>query len=153
MTCQCRSMSRTFCASMIQRLVSHAHGQSGSNQKSTRARTGELCTASVILGISSTLRVRSARTRWPVPIPGRTFLFPPWLTRHRSDERRHVPSSWEAACVAVPNLTRAEAAARAELLAVESYDLQLDVTDGAGHPGADTFASTTTIEFACRRPG
>ena len=37
--------------------------------------------------------------------------------------------------VAVPNLTRDDAAARAELLAVQSYDLQLDVTDGAGHAG------------------
>src|SRR6476469_2482609 len=48
MTCQCRSMSRTFFASRIQRLVSQAHGQSGSNQKSTRAVVGALCTASVI---------------------------------------------------------------------------------------------------------
>jgi aminopeptidase N len=55
--------------------------------------------------------------------------------------------------VAVPNLTREEAAARAELLAVQSYDLQLDVTDGTGHPGRDTFRSTTTVEFTCRRPG
>jgi aminopeptidase N len=55
--------------------------------------------------------------------------------------------------VAVPNLTRDDAAARAELLALESYDLQLDVTDGAGHPGRGTFGSTTTVEFTCRRPG
>ena len=32
-----RSMSRTFWTSRIQREVSHAHGQSGSNQKSTLA--------------------------------------------------------------------------------------------------------------------
>ena len=55
--------------------------------------------------------------------------------------------------VAVPNLTRTDAAARAELLTVQSYDLQLDVTDGAGHPGAETFRSTTTVEFSCREPG
>jgi aminopeptidase N len=55
--------------------------------------------------------------------------------------------------VAVPNLTRAEAAARAELLAVQSYDLQLDVTDGGGRAGTGTFASTTTVEFTCHRPG
>ena len=55
--------------------------------------------------------------------------------------------------MAVPNLTRDDAAARAELLAVQSYDLSLDVTDGAGHPGDKTFRSTTTVEFTCRRPG
>jgi aminopeptidase N len=55
--------------------------------------------------------------------------------------------------VAVPNLTRTDAAARAELLAVQSYDLHLDVTDGNGHPGEGTFRSVTTVEFSARRPG
>ena len=55
--------------------------------------------------------------------------------------------------VAVPNLTRTDAAARAEILVVQSYDIQLDVTDGAGHPGDRTFRSTTTVEFASTRPG
>jgi aminopeptidase N len=55
--------------------------------------------------------------------------------------------------VAVPNLTRSDAAARAEILAVQSYDLQLDVTDGAGRAGDHTFRSTTTVEFTCRTPG
>ncbi|MBW8766488.1 MAG: aminopeptidase N [Geodermatophilales bacterium] len=55
--------------------------------------------------------------------------------------------------MAVPNLTRSDAAARAELLDVQSYDLQLDVTDGAGRAGDHTFRSTTTVEFTCRTPG
>ncbi|MPQ97378.1 aminopeptidase N [Modestobacter sp. I12A-02628] len=55
--------------------------------------------------------------------------------------------------MAVPNLTRDEAAARAQLLAVHSYDLQLDVTDGAGRAGVDTFRSTTTVQFQARTPG
>ena len=55
--------------------------------------------------------------------------------------------------VAVPNLTRTDAAARAELLAVQSYDLHLDVTDGDGHPGERTFRSVTTVEFTARRAG
>ncbi|MGY2066223.1 aminopeptidase N [Blastococcus sp. SYSU DS0619] len=55
--------------------------------------------------------------------------------------------------MAVPNLTRTDAAVRAELLAVQSYDISLDVTDGAGHPGERTFRSTTTVEFTCRQPG
>jgi aminopeptidase N len=55
--------------------------------------------------------------------------------------------------VAVPNLTRVDAAARAELLAVQSYDIQLDVTDGDGHPGERTFRSVTTVEFEASRAG
>ncbi|MDR1448820.1 MAG: aminopeptidase N [Propionibacteriaceae bacterium] len=46
------------------------------------------------------------------------------------------------------NLTRQEAEARAALIAVRSYDIALDLTG----PG-DTFASRTTIRFACRQPG
>jgi aminopeptidase N len=55
--------------------------------------------------------------------------------------------------VSVPNLTRTDAAARADLLAVQSYDLQLDLTDGAGHPGEQTFRSITTVEFTSRQAG
>ncbi len=64
-----------------------------------------------------------------------------------------VVPPWEAPDVAAPNLTRIDAAARAELLTVESYDLSLDVTDGAGHAGEHTFESTTTVVFGCRQPG
>ncbi|WP_091112483.1 aminopeptidase N [Geodermatophilus dictyosporus] len=55
--------------------------------------------------------------------------------------------------MAVPNLTRDDAAARARLMAVDSYDLHLDLTDGSGHPGRDTFGSTTTVRFTCSEPG
>jgi aminopeptidase N len=55
--------------------------------------------------------------------------------------------------VSAPNLTRTDAAARAELLDVQAYDLQLDVTDGAGHPGEHTFRSVTTVEFTSRTAG
>jgi aminopeptidase N len=55
--------------------------------------------------------------------------------------------------VAVPNLTRDDAARRAQLLAVDSYDVQFDLTDGAGRPGEHTFGSTTTVRFTCREPG
>ncbi len=51
------------------------------------------------------------------------------------------------------NLTRDEAAARAGLLAVSSYDVHLDLTDGSGAPGEGTFATTSTIRFTCREPG
>ena len=55
--------------------------------------------------------------------------------------------------MAVPNLTRDDAAARARLLAVEGYDVRFDLTDGAGHAGEHTFGSTTTVRFTCREPG
>jgi aminopeptidase N len=59
--------------------------------------------------------------------------------------------------VAAPNLTRTAAEQRAALLTVPGstieYAIELDLTDGAGRPGTETFASTTTVRFACARPG
>jgi aminopeptidase N len=55
--------------------------------------------------------------------------------------------------VAVPNLTRGDARARAELLHVESYEIALDLTDGGGKPSDRTFRSTTTIRFRAARAG
>ncbi|WP_205475003.1 aminopeptidase N [Nocardioides sp. SYSU D00038] len=46
------------------------------------------------------------------------------------------------------NLTRDEAAARAALLEVTSYEVELDLTTGD-----TTFGSTTTIAFTCSEPG
>ncbi|HJQ43016.1 MAG TPA: aminopeptidase N, partial [Jatrophihabitantaceae bacterium] len=54
---------------------------------------------------------------------------------------------------AVPNLTRDDARARAELLEIESYDVAVDLTDGGGKPADRTFRSTTTINFRATRPG
>jgi aminopeptidase N len=51
------------------------------------------------------------------------------------------------------NLTREQAEQRARLLAVDSYDISLDLTDGSGGPGVDTFRCTTTVRFRCTRPG
>ena len=52
--------------------------------------------------------------------------------------------------MAVPNLTRDDARARADLLRVESYDVVLDLTDGGGKPSERTFRSTTTVTFTAR---
>ncbi|BBY53051.1 aminopeptidase [Mycolicibacillus koreensis] len=49
--------------------------------------------------------------------------------------------------VALPNLTRDQAAERAALVTVDSYQIALDLTDGAGRPGERTFRSTTTVIF------
>jgi aminopeptidase N len=55
--------------------------------------------------------------------------------------------------VAVPNLTQEQAVERAELLDVDSYTVELDLTDDAGRPGETTFRSVTTVRFSCRTPG
>ncbi|MFF5992838.1 aminopeptidase N [Prauserella flavalba] len=52
-----------------------------------------------------------------------------------------------------PNLTRDQAKQRAELLDVESYDVELDLTDGHGRPGEKTFDSKTRITFSAARAG
>lgn len=46
------------------------------------------------------------------------------------------------------NLTRDEARTRAALVDIRSYDVDLDLTTGP-----DTFASSTTVRFACGQPG
>ena len=47
------------------------------------------------------------------------------------------------------NLHRDEAAARAQLLSVTSYDVELDLTDDSGEkPGETTFRSRTVVRFA-----
>jgi aminopeptidase N len=55
--------------------------------------------------------------------------------------------------MAVPNLTRQDASARAALLHVKSYDVVLDLTDGGGKPSERTFRSTTTVRFTAATPG
>ncbi|HEX6756631.1 MAG TPA: aminopeptidase N, partial [Mycobacteriales bacterium] len=53
----------------------------------------------------------------------------------------------------VPNLTRSDARARAELLDVTSYEVELDLTDGGGKPGDRTFRSRTSVRFTASTPG
>jgi aminopeptidase N len=55
--------------------------------------------------------------------------------------------------VAAPNLTREQAEQRAALLEVQSYSIELDLTDGQGQPGAGTFRSTSTIRFRSHEAG
>jgi aminopeptidase N len=50
------------------------------------------------------------------------------------------------------NLTREDAATRAGAIEVQSYRIVIDVTDGAGNPGASTFHCVTTVTFTAR-PG
>lgn len=47
-------------------------------------------------------------------------------------------------------LTRDEAQRRAELLSVDSYTVEIDLT---GHEQGDTFGSRTAVKFSCTEPG
>ncbi|MCW2670264.1 MAG: pepN [Frankiales bacterium] len=52
------------------------------------------------------------------------------------------------------NLHRDEAAARARLLSVQSYDVDLDLTDGSGEkPGETTFRSRVVVRFSSTEAG
>ncbi len=68
--------------------------------------------------------------------------------RDMPGDPRVAPSSPMTANV-TDNLTRDEARTRAALLAVESYDVDLDLTGD----DPSTFRSRTTIRFTCRAPG
>ncbi|MBD0322593.1 MAG: aminopeptidase N [Aldersonia sp.] len=46
-----------------------------------------------------------------------------------------------------PNLTREQAIERSNLLTVDNYRIELDLTDGSGAPGEKTFFSRTTVRF------
>ncbi|MGI8416104.1 MAG: M1 family metallopeptidase, partial [Nakamurella sp.] len=46
-----------------------------------------------------------------------------------------------------PNLTRDQAKERAAILSVSAYQIELDLTDGAGGPGEKTFSTTSTVRF------
>ena len=51
-----------------------------------------------------------------------------------------------------PNLTRDQATERSSTIAVSSYAIQLDLTDGAGGPGEKTFGTVSTVRFTAK-PG
>ena len=55
--------------------------------------------------------------------------------------------------MAAPNLTRQDAITRAELLEVDSYDVDLDLTGPTGGPGETTFRSVSTVRFSATQPG
>ena len=63
---------------------------------------------------------------------------------------RIVPVRRATYARSMASLTRTEAVARAELIAVREYRVDLDLTDTAE---GDGFNSTTTVLFSCRRPG
>jgi len=59
----------------------------------------------------------------------------------------------DANTVRTPNITKQDAIARAQLLTVESYDVELDLTGAGGGPSERTFRSRTTVVFGARTAG
>jgi aminopeptidase N len=59
----------------------------------------------------------------------------------------------DANTMRVPNLTREDAAHRAALLHLKSYDVSLDLTDADGGPSERTFRSRTVVVFDASRAG
>jgi aminopeptidase N len=55
--------------------------------------------------------------------------------------------------VAPPNLTREQAEQRAALLEIQSYMIDLDLSERAGGPEVETFGSTTTVQFRSKQAG
>ena len=55
--------------------------------------------------------------------------------------------------MAVPNLTRTDAQARAVLLSIDSYTVDLDLTSGDGAPSSETFRSRSEIRFSATEGG
>lgn len=55
--------------------------------------------------------------------------------------------------MAVPNLTRIDAQTRAELLSIDSYRIELDLTSGDGAPSEATFRSRSEIRFSAAAGG
>ena len=53
----------------------------------------------------------------------------------------------------IHNLARTEAVERARLLSDVTYRVTLDLTNGSGAPGEDTFSSRSEIRFRCAEPG
>ncbi|GGF38722.1 aminopeptidase N [Williamsia phyllosphaerae] len=49
--------------------------------------------------------------------------------------------------MSAPNLTRDQAAERSATISVHTYTIDLDLTDGNGKPGVETFRSTSTVTF------
>ena len=67
--------------------------------------------------------------------------------RAKSNAQPAPDTDTKLARVTAPNLTRDQARARAAIIDVAHYAIDLDLTDGSGAPGEKTFASTTTVRF------
>src|SRR6476469_9350688 len=131
MTDQVTSTGRTCSTSIIQRDVSHAHGQSGSNQNSADVRG-----TAVLVALTPQFchwcplsRARGRRRRRSACEDGGTWrnaLSTPDTPRRST----LLPGK---------NLTRDEAIARAAAVTVDHYDVALDLTTSE-----TTFRTTTT---------
>ena len=150
-------MSRTWRTSRIQREVIHAHGHSGSNQKSTRAglvgaghelsdRRVRCCQVGRTTGVQpagGAVCSGIPATRSGAHVIGSAH---PPRRRYQHEESRHG--------MAPPNLTRdrRRAAGRAAGGRPRTPSSSTSPTAPAS-PATRPFATTTTVRFPCREPG
>src|SRR6476620_7842399 len=135
-TRQVTSMSRTCSTAISQRDVSHAHGHAGSNHIRTSALAAvEPLRRVVVLPVCAAVVVMiGILSPWPEGSSG----VPELLRR----ESMNGGSGLIRLPVPGQNLTREEAATRADLIAVHSYDVVLDLATGPA-----TFATRSTVRF------
>src|SRR3954454_12113078 len=120
MTCHRTSTGRTFSTSIIQREVIQAHGQIGSNQKSAMSRsdTTQHPFEQWEMMRQPSHRSSDGASRGCAPPAPRGPPMAGSGAIHHHDDGGPVPGT---------NLTRDEAAERARLLDVGSYDVELDL--------------------------
>src|SRR5690348_434465 len=133
MTRNVTSIGRSFSTSKIQREVTQANGQAGSNQKSTVVRFGvDVTISTVALMVERFTSLAAASARYHMVRCGTAGKLPGASCQTAGHTWREARARWSDrfVIVSVPNLTRDDARVRAELLRVESYDVVLDLTDG-----------------------
>src|ERR1700733_12370787 len=134
-TCHRTATERTFSTSSIQRLVIHAHGHRGSNQKSTS------------VGSCSAIHAPQRSSGTPMGATGGRV---PAFRRGTACRTQGPPTGGvgERSIAMASNLTRDEARHRARLLNVASYQVELDLTGDE-----ETFRSATTVRFSASAAG
>src|SRR3984885_5258638 len=134
-TCHRTATGRTFSTSSIQRLVIHAHGHRGSNQKSTS------------VGSCSAIHAPQRSSGTPMGATGGRV---PAFRRGTACRTQGPPTGGvgERSIAMASNLTRDEARHRARLLNVASYQVELDLTGDE-----ETFRSATTVRFSASAAG
>src|SRR3954447_7184911 len=118
------AIGRILSTSSSQRELIHAHGQIGSNQKSTGVRSAESVICVLLCATSLTV---GSNLHAPFVVP---------------------PDGCKDASMPGTNLTRDEARTRASLIDVDSYTEELYLTTDD-----TTLRSTTVIRFSCSEPG
>src|ERR1700760_134415 len=154
-TCQCGVTGRTFSTSRIHREAIQAHGQIGSNQKSTTVFS-DCCMRAPRDGPAPEPRYACDNRRPVRLIPlSRSFGAGSFLPGPGGNQPAmtwqdvKARTECDEGVAQVPdNLTQDEARSRASVITVSSYQVELDLT-----AGDTTFSSITVARFAAGNGG